>query len=646
MAGYDDNRRGYGWDGSSDDPWDGAPYDAPYDDPYGAGAGSTYDDGYDDGYGYGSRYSHDGGRGADEGRGAPPVRRTRHSHRPPTDMLHADTAHEPISRHAFIMCGFGLLTVAAAVRLADYQIINRDTYVYEANTRRLLSQTLYAKRGTIYDRNGNVLTSSIECENVYLNPQLIEEGTEDEVVAALVEVLGIEEETAEYYVGLDTTFVYVQRQVDQDEADELAAYGLAGIEFEQAMKRVYPYGNLASQLLGVVNIDNEGASGLEQYYDDILTGTNGSLVRERSSDGTYIAGGAYEKVAAVDGTDLVLTIDATIQEAAEEACATWTENAGADRGSIFVTDPTTGEIYAACSYPTYDQTDLANTTYEDMVLRGVVDAYEPGSVFKTFVCGAAINEGLVTPDSTFSVPAEIEVGDDTVTDIDGRDYTMTMTVREILRRSSNVGMVLVGRTLGSELFAQYVDAYGFGSSCGIDYPGESAGIVKSLDEYDGATLGSMSFGQSLAVPPCQMIRAMSGIANGGVMTTPHFVMSQGGEELDWTAGETEVIGADAAAQVADMMLTVVDEGTGTSAQIEGYEVSGKTGTAEQAAEGSTGYTEGNNMASFMGFVSTTDPRVLCYVTLDGTSYQSTMAQPAFVEVMETALPVLGISGTR
>ena len=559
---------------------------------------------------------------------------------PPLDLLHADTEHELVSRHAVVTGLFGLCGLAAVGSLADYQLINRDTYVSEADSRRVLSQTLYAKRGTIYDRNGNVLTSSVECCNVAVRPNLIDEDEVDGVVAALVEVLGVDEDEAREKATRDATWVYVQRQVDSDDCEELEAYGYSGIEFEQCTKRVYPYGSLAAQVLGVVSVDGEGSCGLERYYDDILTGTDGYLVRERAQDGSYVAGGAYEKVAAEDGTDLVLTIDATIQQAAEDACKQGVEDAAAERGSIFVTDPTTGEILAACSYPTYDPTDRSDTTYDDMVLRGVVDSYEPGSVFKTFVCGAAIEEGVVTPDTSFYVPATIQVGDDEVGDSDDRSYAMTMTVREILRRSSNVGMVMVGRQLGSELMAQYVEAYGFGSSSGIDYPDESSGIVKDLDEYDGATLGSMSFGQAISVPSVQMLRAMHGIANGGVMTTPHLVQSEGGEQLDWSAGDTQVISADSAAQVADMMLTVVEEGTGKSAQIEGFEISGKTGTAQMA--GSSGYEENSYMSSFIGFVSTTDPRALCYVTLVGTSQLSSAALTPFKSVMETAISVLGI----
>lgn len=553
---------------------------------------------------------------------------------------------ELVSRHGLLAGGFLAASAIVLARLSEIQVFNTDWYREQANARRVSSQTLYAKRGTIYDRNGTVLVSSIECKNVYLNPSLIKKKKRRRAIDALVDVLGMDEDVVENLVDREGTFVYVKRQVDEEDAELLAKKGIAGIEFEPAIKRVYPNGSLASQVLGVVNVDNEGITGLEKQYNEVLTGVNGSLMRERARDGSFIAGGAYEKVPAQDGMDIVLGIDANVQRVAEDAIAEAVERVGATYGSIIVTDPTTGEIIAACSYPTYDPTDLASASNASMNLRVVTDVYEPGSVFKTFVSAAAIEHKGLTPNTTFDVPAEVLVGSDIVRDVDKRGAAMTMSLREILRRSSNTGMVLVGEKLGADAFSEYViDGFQFGKSTGIDFPGESLGIIKKRSEYDGASLGSMSFGQSLAVEPVQMVRAMSAIANKGVMTTPHFLKTRAGEEVDWTDGEHRVLSEETAVSVADMMLTVVDEGTGVDAQIPGYEISGKTGTAERAGE-SGGYEEGNHMASFMGFVSTKDPRVMCYVTLDGTTATSHAATPVFRKVMEEALPALGIKPTR
>lgn len=212
----------------------------------------------------------------------------------------------PLPRRKAVMgfIGFGL--GLGVLRLADYQIVEADKLRDRADARRLLAQTLYAKRGTIYDRNGNVLTSSVECRNIAVNPQLIEDV--DKTVSALVKATGIDKKTCRDLVMSDGTWVYIKRQVDEDDAAALEKKNLPGVLFEQAMKRVYPYGNLASQVLGVVNVDNDGLTGLEKQYNKLLTGTNGSLVRERARDGSYIAGGAYKKVAAVDGVDIVTTL--------------------------------------------------------------------------------------------------------------------------------------------------------------------------------------------------------------------------------------------------------------------------------------------------------------------------------------------------
>ena len=592
------------------------------------------------------RSAYNGGNGAPNGgRAADRLRKdgpqVRNGYRAPRREPNAWVTGRPLPRRKLVLGVLGAGAAALVARLADYQLVNAEELRGRADARRLLSETLYAKRGTIYDRNGNVLASSVECRNVAVNPQLVKDV--GKTVSALVKATGVDRKTVRKLLKSDGSWVYIKRQVDEDDAKALEKKNLPGVMFEQAMKRVYPYGNLASQVLGVVNVDNKGLTGLEKQYDKLLTGTNGSLVRERARDGGYIAGGAYKKVAAVDGADIVTTLDVNIQRTAEDALAKSVEETKAKYGSAIVTDPKTGEILAACSYPTYDQTDLENAKSEDMNLRLVTDAYEPGSVFKTLVAGAGIDLGKITSETDFQVPASVKVGDDTVTDADKRDYGMTMTVREMLRRSSNVGFVLVGEKIGAEEFSKYVEKWGIGHSSGVDFPGESLGIVKSLDEYDGATLGSMSFGQALSVSPIEITRAVGGIANGGVMVTPHFYKSSKGEERDWGRGK-RVISKDAAAQVVSCMQTVVEEGTGKGGAVEGYDVAGKTGTAERASE-KGGYQKENYMSSFMGFAPASAPKVLCYITLDGTPQGSDAAAVPFQTIMADALSTLGIQRT-
>ena len=559
-------------------------------------------------------------------------------------LLHSNLGSERVSRWLVVMVLLLVCFVPGIVKLVDYDVVNAETYRQRADDYRLTAETLYAKRGTIYDRNGNVLAMSVECRNVCARPPQVK----DKRAAArqLAELLGMEESQVSQLLSSQEPFVYIKRQVDQDVADKVEALGIEGIEFEHAMKRVYPYGSVASQVIGTVDVDNKGLTGIELQYDDLLSGENGSLVREHAVNGGAIAGGAYEETPARDGTDIVLTIDVNIQSAAEDAVAAAVADAQAETGTAVVLDPNNGEILAACSYPTYDPSNLAEASSENMNLRAVTDSYEPGSTFKVLTAAMALDSGAMDMDDELTVPARVLVGDNYVGDDDGRDHTMKMSLREVLRRSSNAGAVLVGEKVGDDIFADYLRRFGIGSLTGVDFPGEVKGMVTAREDYTSASVGAMAFGQALSLPPIQLARAVAAVADDGVAHTPHFLMASGGQDVDWSAGDEEVIGKDAAEDVADMLRTVVEEGTGTAAAIDGYEVSGKTGTAERASEDGS-YEDDAFMSSFIGFAPTEDAQVLAYVGLNGTPYHGgSIAAPAFKTIMETALSTLGVPPTR
>ena len=314
----------------------------------------------------------------------------------------------------------------------------------------------------------------------------------------------------------------------------------------------------------------------------------------------------------------------------------------AESGSILVMNPKTGEIHCACSTPLANVSDLSTVDSDGLTLKLVSMSYEPGSVFKVITTSTGIEAGLFDSNSTYPIPETIQVGDDTVTDDDSRDYTMDMTIREMLRRSSNVAMAyLVQEVIGAKVFSEGVDAFGIGHKTGIDYPGEVEGIVKAYEDYDGSTAGSMAFGQGVAVPMIQIARAFSAVANGGSLVTPHFLAMKGDEEVEWdpVAGP---ISKDTADQVTDMMRTVMKEGTGKNGQVEGYDIAGKTGTGEQSSsEG--GYAEYNYTASLCGFANASDPQVLVYVGLNGVAYLAKdSAAPLFATIMSEAVTDLNI----
>ena len=534
-----------------------------------------------------------------------------------------------------------LLAVCAA-RLVWLQVIDASSLSARAASTTTSNVTIQAKRGTIYDRNGNVLATSVECRTLYCNPNAVTD--KNAAASVLADKLGGEASDYLSTLSQDTTFAYLKRQVDTDVATDvvstLSSEGIQGVYTLADVKRVYPYGATAGQVLGFIGTDGHGLSGLELQYDDVLSGTDGEMVMEHGRDGTPVAGGASEIHEATDGTDIIISIDVNVQRVAEEQLTQAMDDTEAKSGNVIVTQPGTGEILAACSWPLYDPTDPSTLTNDALKLMSVSDSYEPGSTFKTLTMAIGYDTGTITKNSTFAVPAEVKVGDDTVTDIDGRDYTMDMTPTEIMRRSSNTGAALVGQAIGADKFAAGIAAFGIGQKTGIDFPGESAGIVPSRDEYTGATTGAAAFGQGIAFPSIQLVRAIGAIANKGTLVTPHFLVQKGSEKADWGEGQ-QVISSEACENVIGDLREVVLDGTGVDAQVAGYDVVGKTGTGQQALE-TGGYLEDSFLSSFIGFANGEDAQVLCYVGLYGTAQHGSAAAAPFSAIMSEALTDLSV----
>lgn len=539
-----------------------------------------------------------------------------------------------------VICMLLLLVVG---RLAYLQIIEGQKLADAAEKRRTNVQTLMARRGTIYDRNGNVLAMSEECYDVYCNPKEVTDV--DAQSKMLVSWLGGEESTYRETLTQDTTFAYLVRKAPKDACEslrkELLSNEYAGVYLLEQTKRVYPYGEVCGQILGMVNTDNVGISGLELAYDKDLAGSNGKLTMETGLGGTPIAGAAAEVEEPVDGKDLVLSIDVDVQRCVEEQIAGSLEQNDAKSGFAMACDPRTGEIIAACSTPYADLTRPQELTNEALNLKMVSDSYDPGSIFKVLTAAIGLESGTVQSSTYFTVPPTILVGHDIVADDDGRMDYMQMNLREVLRRSSNVGAALIAQeAIGADTFSQGVEKFGIGQLTGIDYPGESAGIVKRREEYDGSSVGSMSFGQGLSIPMVQMVRAVGSIANGGKLLTPHFVVSISGQPLDWPSKGTS-ISEDTAEKVRDMMRTVVEDGTATTAAVEGYDIAAKTGTGEEAENGK--YVKGRYLASLIGFAPASDPQILLYVGLNETPYLAySSAGPVFSAIMGEVLEDMGI----
>lgn len=546
----------------------------------------------------------------------------------------------------YLLLAMAAVGLALVGRLVWLQLVDGPRIAEDARSQRTNVITLQAKRGTIYDRSGNVLATSVECRTLYANPK---EVTDPQAVAQiLADNLGGTAQDYLSYLTQDTTFVYVKRKVDLSVADKirtaLAKAELTGLYQLPDMKRVYPYGAVAGQVLGLVGTDGEGRTGLELQYNDILSGKNGERVLETGIGGTPIAGGAYMEEPAQDGTDIVISLDIDIQEMAEKKVQEGVDTYSAETGFATVVDPKNGQILAMCSTPFLNPEDTAEVTPEQLTLRSVTDSYEPGSVMKVLTLAVGLENQSFNLDTSFTVPGKVQVGDDLVGDDDGRKETMSMDPREIMRRSSNVGAVLMGQAEGADAFSAGIGRFGIGQTTGIDYPGEVAGLVTPRESYTQASLGVMSFGQGLAVPGLQMVRAVSAIANKGVLTTPHFLIYKGAEEVEWPQGE-RACSEQTAEQVADVMRTVVTEGTAVKGAVEGYDIAAKTGTGEQASE-EGGYKKGSYLASLVGFAPASDADVLVYVALNGVSQlASDSAAPVFSAIMGESLLDMGVDPT-
>lgn len=563
----------------------------------------------------------------------------------PTRATAAETTFDFKSKKiAYVL--LALLCIVTA-RLFWLQIIDGSALAQDAKDNRTNTFVIHAKRGTIYDRNGNVLAASIECKTLYANPREIKDS--QQAAAILAQDLGGTADDYEPLISKDTTFVYLKKKVDSEAAkktlQDLDNADIKGVYTLSDMKRIYPYGASAGQVLGVVGTDGEGLTGLELQYNDILSGKNGEKTLETGLYGTPIAGGAYEEIPAKNGTDIMISLDINIQQAAEKAIAEGVKNNKAKMGQAIVTQPKTGEVLAMCSTPFLDLTNPDSMDPDALNIAGISDAYEPGSVMKVLLAGLGIDAHVFSPDSVFSVPPSIKVGDDTVQDATKRSATESMSVTNILERSSNVGAVLLSRELGTTALEEGYQKFGIGQATGIDYPGEAEGIVVDPSEATSTTAGANAFGQALSIPSIQTVRAIGAIANGGVLETPHFLLYKGSEKVAWPSGP-QVISSEAAAQVAHMMNSVVMNGTAKKAQIAGYQISGKTGTAEQASS-SGKYKKGSYYSSFVGFAPTDDAQVLVFVGYnDVATVAETASVPTSTEIMKEALLDLGIGEIR
>ena len=493
--------------------------------------------------------------------------------------------------------------------------------------------TVAANRGTIYDSTGVQLAIGEQAITVYADPLQIKDATK--VAPVVARILRLDPKQV-YQRLSDRThgFVYVARKADAVRAARLQRRHITGLGFYPEERRFYPQHSIAAQVLGYAGVDNHGLSGLEVALDKSLAGREGRETLVRDPFG-HVLDSVVSK-AARDGSDVSLTIDHNIQAQAESVLRETVRRWGAKDATAIVLDPHTGAVLAMAVAPTYDANSFPAVPRDEQRNRALTDTYEPGSTFKLVTVAGALSTGIVTPRTAFTLPYEIQVADRRIHDAEPRG-TETMSVATILSKSSNVGAITLAQLLGKNRLASWISRFGFGHPTGIDFPGESQGIVLPPGKWSGSTIGNVPIGQGIAVTPMQMASAYAAIANGGTWVRPHLV-ERVGDGLPRPAVTRRIVTPWIARELTSMLQNVVLDGTGTLAQIPGYHVAGKTGTA--AKPDSHGYSTSKYVASFVGFAPATRPRVVVLVAVDephGGIFGGVVAAPAFKAIMQQTL---------
>ena len=530
-------------------------------------------------------------------------------------------------------------------RLFQLQGVDSSVYASEATKQYEQSETLLAARGSIVDRNGTVLAQSVDARDITADPHLAQTSkttTPQKMADKLAGVLDTDAGTLATRLEGKGRFTYLARGITPATADKVLALGLPGVFAVDVKKRVYPGGQLAANVVGFVGSDGKGLAGLEYQYQDQLAGTNGTRTVEVGRGGTVIPDGVDTGRAPVPGRTIELTIDSDIQWKAQQAISAAVAKTAADSGTVIVMNPHSGDILAMAATPSFDPADPGAAPAKNLGNPAVSDVFEPGSTAKVVTMSAAIDTGVLGPESPIDVPPTLDRAGKTFHDAEnhGEEH---LTLAGVLAQSSNIGTILASEKVGVTKLYDYLRAFGFGQRTGLGFPGESKGLLDDPSKWSGSQRYTIPFGQGISVTALQVASVYSTIANGGVRVTPKlvkgFVNPDGSVDPGPAGTQTRVVSESTAQQVERMLEAVTtDQGTAPAARIDGYRVAGKTGTA-QRVDGSCGCYRGYT-ASFVGFAPADNPQLVVLVVLDNPiygHYGGEVAAPVFKDVMSFAL---------
>jgi len=543
-----------------------------------------------------------------------------------------------------------LWVVGIEARLVYLQVIDKADLVKRAARQQMQTIPLTGKRGDIVDRRGRVLATSVDADTIYAVPSAIED--EAATVAKLCGALGdctkSERQDLVERLKRQRNFAYIRRQVLPEEAARVKALGLDGVEFEKESRRYYPNKELASHLLGFVGLDNKGLGGIESAYDSQIRGKEGKILVH--VDSRRHAFSRFERPPTT-GSTIELTIDEYLQHIAERELHAGVVENRALSGTAIIMDPHTGEILAMANEPTFNPNEYRDFSESDRRNRAVQDLYEPGSTFKVVTASAAIEEKVLPIDALIDTnPGSIKIGSRVVTEASHHNYQV-LSFADVIVRSSNVGAIKIGFKIGTERLSDYVQRFGFGHQVSPDFPAENTGIVWERTKWTDSALASVSMGYQVGVTPLQMAAAISSVANGGQYVEPRVVRAAYRDNRRYEVKPKvlrRTISADTAASLTGIMEGVVDRGTAKGfAEIPGYSVAGKTGTANTLVNG---HYSNSTYASFVGFVPSRDPKITVLVMLNSPKgpaghFGGPVSGPIFKRIAETALRYLGVAPT-
>lgn len=554
-----------------------------------------------------------------------------------TALRTAGLRHRTLIFAACLACAF----VGVLGRLTYLQVFKHDEYARLAESQHAKTVALKPKRGPIVDRGGQVLAESSSAESLFALPHRIDDTAR--VAQALAPIIGDPAAEIERRMDASKRFVWIKRKLPPAVAQAVRDLGEPGLGFLQESLRLYPSRELAAQVVGFEGLDGRGLGGVEQAWDVHLAGAEGRALVERDALGRDVSGAPIVLKPTVPGQGIALTIDATLQYLAEkEVEAAW-RRTRAKAAMAVMMDPRTGEILALAIRPTFNPNAFGAATDEQRRNRAVTDPFEPGSTFKVIMAAGALEERVVRPsDRFYGENGKIKVASAVISDWKPFGW---LTFSEVLQNSSNVGSIKAGMQLGKERYYKYIIGFGFGQPSALGLPGESRGQLRAPAQWSALSLATMSIGQEISVTAVQMVAAFAAIANGGRLMQPQIVRAlldaQGREVRGFEPKAIrQVISPETARELTSIMTGVVREGTGHNAAIPGYEVAGKTGTAQKMDPATRRYSHAPGVLSFVGFVPADDPRLAMLVLLDepkNEKWGSEAAAPIFSAIGREAL---------